>query len=195
MKATKQGLKHYTFEEYLELEQKDQLRYQYYNGEIFVLAGGTKRHNMIARNVGFEINLQKPDCETYLNDVKLELQAKNYYVYPDVMLTCDEGDLRDDKESIVKNPVLLVEVLSDTTAAYDANEKKRCYFSLSSLQYYILISQDRPLVEIYEREQKFWKYTSFESLDDSITLIKLNINIKLSDIYKKIDFVGKGEGL
>lgn len=178
----------YTFEEYLALEQDTQVRYQYYQGEVFMMAGGTKRHNKLASNIGFMISSQKPDCEIFLNDVKLEFQAKNYYVYPDVMLTCDKNDLKDDQESIVRNPSLVVEVLSDSTASYDSNEKKNRYFALPSLWYYILISQKTPLIEVYEREVKFWKYTSYTNLEDSIVLDKLNLRLKLSDIYKKISF-------
>lgn len=178
----------HTFEEYLHLEQETQTRYEFFEGEVFAMARGTKRHNTIAKNISFQIDTQKPDCQTYLNDVKLEFQAQNYYVYPDVMLTCDSEDLQDDQESIIRKPVLVVEVLSPSTAEYDANKKKRRYFRLESLQYYLLISQEKPIIEIYERQSNFWKYILYEDLEDSIILEKLAIELQLKDIYKAVKF-------
>lgn len=190
MTALEEEKQHYTFEEYLALEEEKQLRYQYYNGEVFMMAGSTKRHNRITNSVYTHIDEQiagKP-CDVFTENIKLEFQAKNYYVYPDVMLTCDKSDLEDDTESIIRNPILVVEVLSNSTASYDANEKKNRYFALPSLLYYILISQETPLVEVYEREQDFWKYISYKNLEDTILLDKINIQLKVSDIYKKISF-------
>lgn len=180
--------KYYTFEEYLALEQTQQVRYQYFEGQVFAMTGGSKRHNTIAKNIIFDLDRQKPDCQTYLNDVKLELQAQSYYVYPDVMLTCDEDDLKDDQDSIVRNPTLVVEVLSPTTADYDANKKKRRYFALPTLQYYLLVSQEKPIVEVYERQSNFWKYVLYENLEDTIFLERLNIQLKLEEIYRRVNF-------
>ncbi len=188
MEANTLAQKYYSFEEYLALEQSTQIRHLYYQGGVFAMAGGTKRHNTIARNVAFTLNQQKPACETFINDVKLELQAKAYYVYPGVMLTCDAEDLSNDRESIVKNPSLVIEVLSESTAAYDEQEKKRSYFKLPTLLYYMLISQEKPMVEVYERANQFWKYTVYENLTDTIQLDKLDVKLSLLEIYKKINF-------
>jgi len=180
--------KNYTFKEYLALEQEEKLRYEFYQGEVFAMAGGSKRHNILARRLAFVLESQAPDCEIFLNDVKLEFQKENYYVYPDLMLTCDKEDLADDTESIVRNPVLVAEVLSSSTESYDRGAKQKRYFKISSLQYYLLVSQEGSIVEVYERQNNFWKYFLYENLEDTIYLEKLNMNINLSEVYRRINF-------
>ena len=181
---------YYTFEEYLAIEQAEGIRYQYYDGEFFAMAGGSKRHNRITYNTRrvIEDEVAERPCEVYSENVKLELQKNKYYVYPDVMLTCDEDDPNDDQESIIKNPALIVEVLLASTQEYDDNEKRHKYFKLKSLQYYILIKQEQARVEVYEKHADFWKYQHFEQLEDVIYLEKLNISLSLKDIYQKVSF-------
>lgn len=178
----------YNFAEYLALEQQENKRYEFFQGEVFAMSGGTKRHNAIAINTGIIIRQQKPECETFINDVKLELQLESHYVYPDIMLTCHAQDLANDRESVVRYPSLVAEVLSDSTAAYDANTKKNKYLTLASLQYYLLISQSEARVEVYERQQSFWKYRAYSKLNEEVVLKSLNISFRVADIYHKIQF-------
>ena len=175
----------YTYQEYLELEQKDQQRYEFHYGEVFAMASGSKRHNQISRNVANYLTQNtNQEYESYLADIKVELQKAQSYVYPDVLLTCHPNDPQDDTESLVRKPVLIVEVLSPSTEDYDQNQKRKSYFKLPSLQYYILISQKEPQVEMYERHQDFWAYRSYSRLDDTIALPLLGILIGLEKIYE-----------
>jgi Uma2 family endonuclease len=182
--------KYYTFEEYVAFEKEIQIRHQFYHGEIFAMAGGTKRHNTLVGNVKrfLEDAIEGKACKVYAENVKLELEKNNHYVYPDVMLTCHHEDIANDVESIVFYPSLIVEVLSGSTKEYDSREKKSHYFRIKNLQYYLLVFQDEALVEVYERKEDFWKLQIFEGLEKEIFLEKLNIKLKIKDLYKGIAF-------
>ena len=178
---------HYSFEEYLALEQQDNMRYEYYQGEVFAMAGGTKRHNQIAGNFYIYFSGVLPDyCRVYSGDVKVEIFQENYYVYPDVVVTCNPQDLEDDQQAFVQHPSLIIEVLS--TQNYDVEHKKDAYMRLPSLEYYVLVSKEQCLVKLYERRQNFWAYTFYDDTDQSIAFPKLNLTLKVSDIYKRVNF-------
>jgi len=191
----RQKITNYSFKEYLNLEQETQERFQFYRGEVFAMAGETKRHNRISGNLFKLIDdaIEGKNCDVYLGDVKLEFEKHNYYVYPDVLLTCNAEDLKDDRESLIRNPLLVLEVLSESTMSYDINEKKQQYFKIKSLQYYLIISQEQILVELYECQERSWKYQSFQDLTDIIQLEKLNISFSIKEIYRKVDFEEKKE--
>lgn len=180
---------HYSFEEYLALEQKDNIRYEYYQGEVFAMAGGTKRHNQIAGNFYIYFSGVLPNhCRVYSGDVKVEIFPEGYYVYPDVVVTCDLQDLEDDQKAFVQHPSLIIEVLSKSTQNYDVEHKKDAYMRLPSLEYYVLVSQEQCLVKLYERREGFWAYTFYNDADQSIAFPKLNLTLKVSDIYKRVNF-------
>jgi Uma2 family endonuclease len=153
------------------------------------MAGGTRNHNRIGANVNnFLSNYFNPKgCETYFNDVKLELQVGNYYVYPDVLLTCDEDD---NDAYLVKKPSLIVEVLSKSTEAYDRSVKLAQYRKIKSLRYYLLVSQAKPMVEVYGRqnETSIFTYEVYESLEEIVQLPALDFVLPMNEIYKYIIF-------
>ena len=100
------------------------------------------------------------------------------------MVTCNKDDLKDDKETIIKNPVVIIEVLSDSTELYDRNTKKRYYLDLPSVKYYLLVSQDEKRIEMYEKINSHIEFFIFEKLDDIINFKQLDFKIKFSEIYK-----------
>ncbi|MGA0558840.1 Uma2 family endonuclease [Larkinella sp. VNQ87] len=176
--------KRYTFEEYEALERAEGVRYEYIDGEVFAMAGTTKRHNTIV--LAFARALfpfaQKSGYAVFTESIKQKLRTGEKYVYPDVIYTCEPADLADDSETVVRSPSLLIEVVSESSLRTDSYNKRLEYFKIPSLQYYLLASQTAPVVEVYERSADFWKYTIYEGLDTTISLEKLGITISLAEV-------------
>ena len=181
--------KKYTYEEYLQLEQQSDMRYEFWNSEVFAMAGGSKNHNEILSNIHFCLrdNFRRKSCRTFAEGVKLELVKDQYYVYPDVLLTCDP---RDNDDYFVKHPSLIVEVLSPGTEAYDRSVKLAQYRKIKSLRYYLLVSQSQPFVEIFARtnENELFTYDVAEGMDAVIQMPALDFALPLSKIYEYIEF-------
>jgi Uma2 family endonuclease len=177
----------YTFAEYLELERVEEQRFEYYRGKVFGMAGGTDIHNEIVGNLRYSLrkNLVNPHCKVYAENVKLELEKDRYFVYPDILLTCSETDFQD--RYIKREPVLLAEVLSRSTAIFDRVGKKfTSYLKIPSLEYYLIVSQRTHYVGCYSRLEEGWLYKEYEGLDAVIPLPKLKQELALSDIFDGI---------
>ena len=180
----------YSFQNYLTLEKTSQIRHEYERGSVRAMAGGTKRHNRLVNNCtfGLDSQIQEKKCDVFSENVKLELLPQEFYVYPDVVLTCDPQDLKDDKESLIQFPSLIIEVLSEGTALYDQNQKKLAYLRLLSLQYYVFVAQHTVLVEVYERNQQAWLYQNYQNLTATIHFPSLKLSLLLAEVYKGIHF-------
>ncbi len=182
--------KKYTFAEYMALEETSVERHDYYHGEMFAMAGATASHHQIAQNINATlINKFKPDgCFVSIEGVRLELVEENFYLYPDVFLTCDE---RDKKNNLFKKfPSIIFEVLSDSTALYDKEVKLKYYKRIESLNYYVLVSQKEVMVELYARidDTQIWKYQTFENMDEVIEFDRLGFTVTIAAIYDGIGF-------
>ncbi len=187
--------KHYTVEEYFALEETSEIRHEFFNGEIFAMAGTTLNHSRIASNIEFALrNQRKQHCDVFRESVKLEAIKDFYYPYPDVMLTCNPFDLRQ-KNKIV-HPSLIIEVLSTSTEMYDKTTKLKKYKAIPSVQYYMMVSQYEMSVELYSRvNDALWNYQEFTDQNAIINLENIEINLSLSDIYENIIFEGGEEVL
>ena len=184
------GGKKYSFAEYMEREEKSVERHDFYHGELFAMAGATAIHHQICQNINAAlINKFKPDgCFVSLEGVRLELVEENFYLYPDIFLTCDE---QDKKNNLFKKfPSIIFEVLSESTALYDKEVKLQYYKRVESLRYYVLVSQKEILVEVYSRidDTKIWKYQTFESIDEVIEFDRLGFVLTIATIYDAIKF-------
>ncbi len=182
--------KKYTYEEYLQLEKDTDIRHEFWNGEVFAMAGGSRNHSEIGGNIYSCLgsNFKPQGCKVYQADVKLEFEEENYYVYPDVVLTCDKND---NDEYLVRKPSLIVEVLSKSTQEYDRGKKLAQYRKIRTLRYYLLVSQTAVSVEVYGRtnENSVFTYEAYESMEDIIKLPALEFEIPMSEVYKYITFV------
>ena len=140
-----------TPEEYLARERRAETKSEYLRGEVFAMAGASRAHNLIASNAAGELRQQLRDrpCEVYPSDMRVKVSPSGLYTYPDVTVVCGEPQFEDAEVDTLLNPKVLVEVLSPSTADYDRGGKFTHYRRLPSLQEYVLISQDRPLVEHY----------------------------------------------
>ena len=175
-------------EDYFEMEEQSEIRHEYYDGEVYAMAGTTLVHNAIVQNIARDLysKFNPKGCKVLVEAVKLEAIKRFYYPYPDVMLTCDEEDKK--AEYFIKNPSLLVEVLSKSTMSHDRGFKLRRYKTIPSLQYYLIVSQYEYLVELYSRfdDSSSWLYDVYENKDDVITFEKINLSLSLSSIYEGI---------
>ncbi|MBK8066356.1 MAG: Uma2 family endonuclease [Rhodanobacteraceae bacterium] len=142
---------HLSEAEYLAQEAQAPMKHEYVDGQVYAMSGASIRHNRIAGNL-YLLWRQKSDCRVTIADVKL--RTRRAYYYPDVMLSCaGQTD-----ESIESAPCLVAEVLSPTTEAIDRGAKLRAYREIASLQAYVLVSQDEPLIEVYRRAGELWTY-------------------------------------
>jgi Uma2 family endonuclease len=162
-----------TPEEYLEIERKAELRSEYYRGETFARAGGTENHTILADNLVFLFR-QKLDgspCLAYSRVMRVRITPTGLYTYPDLVVACGERRFTDERRDTLLNPALIVEILSESTEAYDRGKKFGHYRSLESLQEYVLIAQDRVQVDAYRRQAgEQWLLTVVDRVEDSITL-------------------------
>jgi Uma2 family endonuclease len=181
----------YTVAEYLAMEETAEYRSEYFEGEIFAMAGGTMSHDQIVgdfyRLVGNE--LVGGPCQPLTSNMKIRIQDSSAYYYPDLSVVCGEPAFEDKKELILKNPVLIVEVLSDSTEGFDRGEKFQRYKQIDSLREYVLITQKKPQIDVlYKTEGGFWRLDSYEGRDDVMELRSLGIKLKLEDIYRRVKF-------
>ncbi|QHU98989.1 Uma2 family endonuclease [Synechocystis sp. CACIAM 05] len=181
----------YTPEEYLALEETAEFRNEYIDGEIIPMTGGTTIHNQIAGNFyrAFPLSIDSQDYYTYINDVKVWIEACRVYTYPDVLIIEGEPIYQGDSPVVVTNPKVIIEVLSDSTATYDRTKKFGFYRLLPSLQEYILISQSAYYVEQFsKRDDGQWLFSPVESLENQLTLTSVNFQISMQDLYQRVKF-------
>ncbi|HEX8000116.1 MAG TPA: Uma2 family endonuclease [Pyrinomonadaceae bacterium] len=180
---------HLTPEEYLAIERKAEYKSEYVDGVMYQMAGGSEAHNLITGNVVTELNVQLRDtpCKVYPSDMKVREPGGRKFHYPDVSVVCGETQFADKKKDVILNPVLIVEVLSDSTAAYDRGKKFQSYQQIESLQEYVLIAQDEQVVEKFVRQADgSWRYTKVADMNESIAFSSVNCQLALRDIYAKV---------
>jgi Uma2 family endonuclease len=180
----------FTAEEYLMLEERATRRSEFYFGEIFAMAGATRRHNVISTNVASNLHgqLRRRPCEVYQNDMRVKIH-KNFYTYPDVVVVCGEPKIERRGGENLLNPTVLIEVLSPSTEQFDRSEKAKNYRTIESLQELILISQHKPNIEHYARQSTgAWLISEITSLEAVLTLNSIECALYLADVYEKVEF-------
>lgn len=180
----------YTPGEYLALERKSLTRNEYYRGEIFAMAGASREHNLIAGNLNREIGNQILDrlCESYSSDMRVLVDETGLYTYPDVIVVCGGPEFLDGETDTLLNPTVIFEVLSESTEAYDRGAKFRHYRRIRSLKEYVLVAQDRMMVERYTRQGDDWLLTEFSDPGQPLRLESIDCAIPLERIYAKVTF-------
>lgn len=179
-----------TPEEYLAFERKATTKHEYLNGQIIAMSGASREHNLITVNTVNQLYTQLIDgaCETYVSEMRVKNYQTDSYTYPDIVVVCDEPRFEDDVFDTLLNPIVLIEVLSPSTEAYDRGEKFAHYRQIASLQEYVLVSQDRISVEHYLRQGTQWLLTEFRGLEEVLSLISIGCELRLQDIYRRITF-------
>lgn len=178
-----------TPEEYLDWERKSDTKHEYLRGEIISMSGASREHSLIVTNISGELYIQLKEgiCEVHTNDMRVRTHPETSYFYPDVVVVCGEPRFEDNAFDTLLNPIVLVEVLSPSTQAYDRGEKFKNYQQLTSLQEYILVSQDEVHIEHYRRQETQWKLTEFRSLENVLSLVAIACELSLEDIYRRVE--------
>jgi Uma2 family endonuclease len=183
---------HLDFADWLAAERaSDQGRTEYLNGEVFAMAGGSEAHNLIAGNVHGELRscFKGRPCYVYTSDMKVRVESARLGAYPDVMAICGERQFLDDRRDVITNPTLIVEVLSDSTEAYDRGDKFAYYRSIPSLRAYLLLSQQRVSAELFLRQPSGdWLLSVYTDPSDRIPLAALDTELSLAEVYDKVEF-------
>jgi Uma2 family endonuclease len=178
----------YTVEEYFALEETAEVRHEFYRGEVYAMSGGSSTHNIAVQNcvIGLRAGLRGKGCRVFAENVRLAVIDGEGYTYPDVMVTCHPDDVKD--LYLMRHPVLLIEVLSPSTASHDRVWKFNRYTQLPSLQHYLLVSVDNWLVEWFRREPSgVWSYTPLAGADDAVVVPELGLSLPLATIYVELD--------
>lgn len=182
--------KKYSLEEYLALDAASESRLEFHDGDVIAMAGGTFNHNFIAQNLLLTIRqfFNEKGCYVFMENVRLDIEHLNKYYYPDILLTCDEEDLESTKN--VKNPVLIAEVISESTFKIDTKKKLKDYMLLRSLRYYIIVYQEDMYIEVFSRKTHtaVWTYQAFSESDELIELEELHFTFKVNEIYRNVKF-------
>jgi len=179
--------RHYTVDDYFMVEEMSEVKHEYFNGEIFAMAGASLAHNEITANVLSEFRLQLRDanCGAYGSDLRIQTPS-GLYTYPDVSVICGEAQLVPDRSDTATNPVILVEVLSEATEEYDRGDKFDLYKSIPALKHYILISQAEILVDHFERsEPDEWRLSSFRDRNDVVRISDPRLTLRLLEIFRR----------
>jgi Uma2 family endonuclease len=178
-----------TPEEYLAIERNAEFKSEYFQGEMFAMAGGLKPHNLIASNVIRVLGNQllERDCNVYPSDMRVKIKKIEKYTYPDVAVTCGKEIFEDDYVDTLLNPIVIFKILSHSTEARDRGEKFQHYQFIDSLVEYVLIAQDRVRVEQYVRQSdRTWLYSQHQNLEDIVKLESIGCKLALKDIYVKV---------
>jgi Uma2 family endonuclease len=187
-----QAQQRYTPEEYLARERLAEYKSEYYAGDIFAMAGASRWHNLIVANVIGELRSQLKGrlCTTYPSDLRVKVSPTGLYTYPDVTVVCGEPQFEDTQQDTLLNPTLIVEVLSESTEAYDRGGKFAHYRKLASMLEYVLIAQTKPHVEHYVRQpDNRWLLAEADSMHDTIHLPSIDCHLALAEVYDKVDIV------
>lgn len=179
-----------TPEEYLAVERGSEIKHEYFAGEMFAMVGASKRHNLITANVIRVLGNQLLDrpCNVYPSDMRVRMRATGKYTYPDVVVACAEEEFDDAEKDTLLNPVVIFEVLSESTEAYDRGKKFEHYQSIPSLAEYLLVTQEPYRVEQYVRQGgNEWRYSEYHDADDVVRIGAIGCELTLRDVYAKVE--------
>lgn len=191
----------YSVGEYLKMERDSLERHEYIDGEIYLMAGESDNHGIISANLAgeFYIQLKGKDCQARIKGAKIKTggfnrnigeSTKGMFSYPDIVVICGEVEYHDKKQDIILNPKAIVEVLSESTGEFDRGEKFTRYRMFNeTLTDYVLVSQDKPLVEHFIRQDdNSWKVFTYIGLDKTFNIESIECALRLSEIYDRIKF-------
>jgi len=189
-------------EEYLEIERTAEFRHEYWQGEMFAMAGGSARQSVIIFNLGRELGnlLKGRPCLVMGQDMRTRVAPDGLYAYPDVVVVCGEPKFADQRQDTLVNPTLIAEVLSPSTEAYDRGFKFAQYQAIESLQEYVLVAQAEARVEVFRRQPNGrWIYSHYAGMDavcalESLGCDSIDCRVPLREIYDKVEFDAAGGG-
>lgn len=179
----------WTVEDYLAYEEEEGIRYEYVDGEIYAMAGGTENHSKIGLNCASAllVHTRGKPCRAHASDMKVKV-SEIKYLYPDFSVVCGEAQFADEKRTLLTNPTLVAEVISDSSEKYGKITKNEYYRSLPSLNYYLIIDQSRVHVQLYTAQGEGWFLQEFTRREQSISLDVIDVTLSVSEIYLDVEF-------
>lgn len=176
-------------DEYLQIEERSPIKHEYVDGRLYAMVGTSQAHNRIAINLVLDLSrhITDPRCQIFMSDLKVYLEERNRFFYPDLAVSCDDRDR--ETPLYLRFPSLIVEVLSNSTEAYDRGEKFRDYQTLESLQEYVLISSTQQLVECFRRnEEGLWIPQSYTQEQQTYQIDSIDFSSTLQELYRSVSF-------
>ena len=202
--ATSAAQTHLTPEEYIAFERRaipdaETVRSEYVKGKVIPRSSSNRAHNLITGNIAGELHthLKGTTSSVFANEMRISIPTAQSYFYPDVGVVCADPRFEDDVFDTLLNPIVIVEVLSPSTEAYDRGEKFGHYRQLASLQEYVLVAQDKILIEHYRRQEKQstapftgkdWIFTDFQDIAENLPLTSIQCELSLREIYERVSF-------
>ncbi|MEM6395348.1 MAG: Uma2 family endonuclease [Bacteroidota bacterium] len=187
--------KEHTVKQWVDLMQETGIKYDYHNGRLYRvndMAGGSKEHNRLSKTILGELyaSTQGGDCEVHNSDTAIVVDQGEKYVFPDVSVTCGEIDFSEKFTGAINNPVLVIEVLSNSTAGYDKNDKLKWYFELQSVKEYLLLYQTKAGAILFRRLEKESQYEihHYLGLESEIELKSIGQTLPMRKVYEKVTF-------
>lgn len=177
--------------EYLAIERAADFKSEFFDGEMFAMAGGTPMHSLIATNLAGEVRskLKGRPCVPFNSDLRLKVVATGLYTYPDLSVVCGPLEFAGEEDDDVVNPTVLAEVLSDSTEAYDRGKKFEHCRQIPTLQEYLLVSQKEPRIEQFLREGSGeWRLREAAGLEAHLELPSLKITVALAEVFANVKF-------
>ncbi len=182
----------YTLEEYAELEKKSEERLEYFEGNVWSMAGASPIHEQLVATIitALSIALRGRGCRVFGSNLRVKVPVYKPYRYPDVTALCEQPIYENFHGlEVLTNPALIVEILSPSTADFDLSDKFTYYKSIESFTEYLLVAQDQPHIVLYTKQDEIvWLHREFNSLDDTIYLSSLDCKISAAEIYDGIEF-------
>jgi len=184
--------------EYLEIERAAETKSEFYNGEMFGLAGASSSHNIIINNIVMALGprLKSKPCSIYSIDVRVKAESSGLYTYPDIVVGCGEKKFLDHNEDTLLNPTLIFEILSPSTEQYDRTTKFNHYRKIESFKEYLLVAQEKIAVEHFVKKiSDEWVFKEYNSMKDTVILKSVKLSLAVKDIYDTISFDKKSTSL
>lgn len=181
--------KRITSEEYFRMEESADFKSEYYHGEIFAMTGASFNHNVIAMNVASRLHesFHDSNCFVLAGDMRIQADKSKHYTYPDLSVVCGDIEFVDGRDDTIANPIVIFEILSDSTKDYDRGSKFTAYRNIHSLKDYILINQYAYHIEyFFKNEAGRWSLDDFKRLDDTFRINSIDIELPLNTIYYRV---------
>jgi Uma2 family endonuclease len=179
-----------TPQEYLALERSAEIKSEYLDGQIYAMTGAGRQHNRIVINLVRELanRLRTRPCDLFANDMRVKVDPTGLYTYPDLAVVCGEPQFEDRELDTLLNPGVIIEVLSDSTEAYDRGRKFAHYRRLETLREYVLVAQTRMQVEHYVRSGEQWIFSEIGDPEGVLRLESIGCEVRVGDMYERVEF-------
>ncbi len=177
-------------EDYFDAEETSEIKSEYYHGEIFAMTGASFNHNIIAWNIlaALHETLSHTDCFAFPSDMRIQVDEAKHYTYPDISIVCKDIAFAKGRDDTIKNPMVIIEILSDSTKAYDRGMKFTAYRKLPSLRDYILINQYRCQIEYFHKTGlNRWESEELNGIEEILNIRSVSIGLPLKSIYHRVN--------